>query len=88
MQSYLKKLSNNASQLSSNVSNHLPNSTLFNNQQITHIDTQTNIQTDRFQQQPFGGISTVSPPGTLQPGTQLLVGRHRVIIERYLSEGT
>ncbi|CAG8570670.1 7802_t:CDS:2 [Paraglomus occultum] len=87
MQSYLKKLSNNASQLSSNVSSHLPNSTLFNNQQITHIDAQTNIQTDRFQQQPFGGFSTVSPPGTLQPGTQLLIGRHRVIIERYLSEG-
>ncbi|KAE9988016.1 hypothetical protein EG328_000960 [Venturia inaequalis] len=35
----------------------------------------------------FQAPGTGAPPGTFVPGTKVTVGKHRVIIERYLSEG-
>jgi AP2-associated kinase len=35
----------------------------------------------------FQSPGTGAPPGTFVPGTKVTVGKHRVIIERYLSEG-
>ncbi|PGH20425.1 NAK/BIKE protein kinase [Polytolypa hystricis UAMH7299] len=31
--------------------------------------------------------STAAPPGTFVPGTKVQIGNHRVVVERYLSEG-
>src|ERR1700760_353906 len=34
-----------------------------------------------------GGQSSSTHPGTFAPGTKVQVGSHRVVVERYLSEG-